>query len=549
MTSPLVSAPAISPPPSSEQTINALLSGTQWGAATGKGVVLSYSFPWVSGNAWFYGDLGYSYSDLNEHTATYHYALTQPQQAAFRSALQLWSDVANIKFMEISETSYNVGDLRIAWTSASNAFSDGSEPWGWGYYPDGYWPAGGDIWISAITSDTESNPWTAGSYNALSLLHELGHALGLKHPFEGSINLDLTQDNKTYTVMSYTDPSNNIYPSAEYVDGIYTRISYYIEPETPMVLDIAAIQYLYGANMTYRTGDDTYTFDPTLPFFKTIWDAGGSDTLSASNFTLSCTLDLTPGSYSSLRIPEASDNGGANATYDGTDNLGIAYDCIIENAVGGSANDILIGNSASNSLTGNGGNDWLRGSTGIDTAIYSGTRSSFTIKWVNNDGGYWQAADKTGAEGTDTLSAIERLHFADKKLALDLDANGNAAKALEFIGMLSFSHLKDMSAVGTILSLFDQGNNMKDVSQLAIEVGLTSGLAGSNSNFDLARLMYRNVVGSEASTDSATALAAYMQGNGGSMSQADFMTAVAELALNQQHINLVGLQSAGIEYV
>ena len=548
MTSPTLSATAILSAPSSEQTINALLTGTQWGTTTGKSVVLSYSFPWASGNAWFYGNQGYSYSDLNEHSATYHYALTQPQQAAFRSALQLWSDVANVKFMEVSETSYNVGDLRIAWTSASNAFSDGSEPWGWAYYPDGNWPSGGDIWISDLISDTDSNPWTTGSYNALSLLHELGHALGLKHPFEGSINLNSIQDNKTYTVMSYTDASNNIYPSAEYVDGISTWISYYVEPETPMVLDIAAIQYLYGANMTYRTGDDTYTFDPTVPFFKTIWDAGGSDTLSASNFSLSCTLDLTPGSYSSLVIPEASDNGGIAATYDGTDNLGIAYDCIIENAVGGSANDILIGNSANNSLTGNGGNDWLRGSTGIDTAIYSGARSSFTIKWENNDGGFWQVSDKAGAEGTDMLSVIERVQFADTKLALDLDANGNAAKALEFIGMLSFSHINDASAVGTILSLFDQGESMKEVSQLAIEVGLTSGLAGSSSNLDLVRLVYRNVVDTEASADSANALAAYMQGSGGSMSQAEFMTAVAELALNQQHIDLVGLQSTGIEY-
>ena len=87
-----------------------------------------------------------------------------------------------------------------------------------------------------------------------------------------------------------------------------------IKEETPMVFDIAAIQYIYGANNNYKTGDDTYTFDPTKPFFKTIWDAGGKDTISVSNFSLSCDVDLTPGNYSSLRYPKPADAGGATPT-------------------------------------------------------------------------------------------------------------------------------------------------------------------------------------------------------------------------------------------
>jgi len=546
MTSPTSSGITSTSTLSADKTVNALLCGTQWGEATGSAVALSYSFPWTSGSAWFYGYQGDSYSDQNENSATYHYSLNQLQQDAFRSALQLWSDVANISFSEIAETFSDVGDLRIAWTSASYSFDDGTEPWGWAYYPDGDWPIGGDIWLSLLNSDTESNPWTAGSYNASALLHELGHALGLKHPFDGDITLDVALDNLTYTIMSYTDPWNNIYPSVEYVNGVQTTLSYYVNPETPMVLDIAAIQYLYGANMAYQTGDDTYTFDPTQPFFKTIWDAGGNDTLSASNFNLPCTLDLTPGSYSSLRMPAASDTGGMTTTYDGTDNLGIAYGCTIENAIGGSGNDTLIGNSVDNTLTGNAGDDSLDGYIGIDTATYAGARSSFAIS--HSVGSGWILVDQTGIEGTDTLAAIERISFADTKLALDLTASGNAGKTVEFIGMMSFSHLKDASAIGTILSIFDQGQSMNEVCQQAIEVGLTAFFAGSNSNLDLARLLYLNVVGSEANEDSANYLAAFMQGSGGSMSQADFMTAVAELALNQQHIDLIGLQSTGVEY-
>src|SRR5712671_1868759 len=99
--------------------------------------------------------------------------------------------------------------------------------------------------------------------------------------------------------------------------------------------------------MTTRTGDTVYGFHSTAgravfdftintnPILS-IWDAGGNDTLDASGFGQNQVIDLTPGAYSSI---------GAL-----TGNVGIAYNCIIENAVGGSGNDFIIGNSAGNSL-------------------------------------------------------------------------------------------------------------------------------------------------------------------------------------------------------
>jgi len=105
-----------------------------------------------------------------------------------------------------------------------------------------------------------------------------------------------------------------------------------------MVYDIAAIQYLYGVNNTYHTGADTYRFDPAAPFFCTLWDAGGNDTLDLSNFSTTCTIDLIPGHYSSIRYSSV---GTIDDLYDGTNNLGIAFGAIIENAVGGSNTDII----------------------------------------------------------------------------------------------------------------------------------------------------------------------------------------------------------------
>ncbi len=115
--------------------------------------------------------------------------------------------------------------------------------------------------------------------------------------------------------------------------------------------------------------------------------------------------------------------------------------------------------------------------------------------------------------------------------------------------MLAYGMVNTPTVVGTILSIFDQGKSMKDVCQLAIDVGLTRDLAGSTSNLDLAKLVFRNVVGSEASAATANELAGFIQGNGGTMTQADFLTTVAQLDLNNQHIGLVGLQQIGVEYV
>ncbi len=76
-----------------------------------------------------------------------------------------------------------------------------------------------------------------------------------------------------------------------------TGLDYSYHPTTPMVLDIAAIQYLYGANTTYHAGDDIYTFDDTTTYHETIWDAGGSDTIQYTG-AVATTIDLNPATAS-----------------------------------------------------------------------------------------------------------------------------------------------------------------------------------------------------------------------------------------------------------
>jgi serralysin len=231
-------------------------------------VTLTYSFPWTSlGTATFLGRDGTGdYSLLNEQNATYHYGLSATQQGAARSALQSWANVANIVISEVADTSTNVGDIRFAWTSVSNQMSDGREYWGWATPPNSYWPSGGDIWISTLSSGATNTDWSVGSQNFNSLTHELGHALGLKHPFDDNPVLPSGQDSGQYTIMSYTDHPHSIFRHVTAnTNGNYSFSYVNVQPDTPMLYDVAAIQYIYGANLSYRTGDDIYTFDPSTP--------------------------------------------------------------------------------------------------------------------------------------------------------------------------------------------------------------------------------------------------------------------------------------------
>ena len=212
----------------------------------------------------------------------------------------------------------------------------------------------------------------------------------------------------------------------------------------------------------------------------------------------------------------------------------------------GPENENLIGTTESNSFVGGTGDDYIDGGSNIDYAVYSLGKDSYILK-INENG--CVVKSNVGTDGTDTLTNIERLQFSDKKIALDLTSDGNAGKSLEFIGMLANGLVNTPAIVGTILSIFDQGKSMKEVCQLAIDVGLTGQLAGSTSNLDLAKLVFRNVVGSEANAATANELAGYIQGNGGTMTQADFLATIAQLDLNNQHIGLIGLQQTGVEYI
>jgi serralysin len=345
-------------PNSSNSGVNAIASGEKWGGPLGTGISITYSFP-ASGSVW-----KSPYSPNNEPTG--FTALTTAQAAAFRAELQAWANVANISFVEVADTPTLVGDIRVALSPAVQATGS----FGWAYFPSSS-PVGGDIWFNpASMSGVVPQP---GDYPFLAGLHEIGHTLGLDHPLGNGAQAGFTVQQ---TIMSYNQWPNGLYRTVTALPGGGYSWSYkFVYTDTPSLLDIAAMQYMYGANTKFNAGDNTYAFSTTTPFFKTIWDGGGIDTISVSNFSTNCVINLNEGQFSSIVVPSDALPIGTvernSGIYDGTNNLGIAYGAVIENAMGGAGDDLLTGNAANNFVDGGAGNDSLYGGLGVDT-LYGG---------------------------------------------------------------------------------------------------------------------------------------------------------------------------------
>ena len=388
---------SISTPLSTDSRINALLAGQHWGRNISESINLTYSIP--QGSTFWVDDYG------NNEPSNWT-ALNTSQTESFQQTLNAWAEVAAINFSEVPD-SLSYGDIRIAF---SQVVSNDPSAAGWAYIP-GDPEESGDIWLDRFSGGT----YLPGSFGYTTILHEVGHALGLGHPFETKDDNDAllsdVENSSQYTVMGNRDfdGAGDTFTST----GGNSYTFHPVQAIEPMLLDILAIQYLYGANNNTRTGNDTYTFSNSSAELRTIWDAGGEDTFDLANQSMPLQVNLNAGEFSSIGIKETWQSIQGIVVSGASDNIAIAYNVIIENVIGGTGDDILIGNAYGNQLSGGPGSNTLIGGQGVDTALFTESFASYQITTTASN---HIRVSNTATGEHDDVSEIEWLQFTDQTI-------------------------------------------------------------------------------------------------------------------------------------
>jgi len=340
-------------------------------------------------------------------------------QAAVDTIFGLFSEITGITFVKVTETSTQCGDIRIGLNNMESTGLYGTTiaP----YYSFG--SGGIDVWINNTVLGNSS--WGNGSDGFQTLIHEIGHTLGLSHPHDSSSynesNLSTAWDAVYYTQMAYTDFVGDDTNSF----SVKTTAGGEAYPYTPMYLDIKVLQYIYCWNaqtgaFVYpdkNTGDNTYTFDGIYNY--TIYDTGGTDTLDFSAYSFNLTINLDePLSFIGSPLSSSS-SGHAELVYDNGEKysgytLGIYNYEEMENVNAGSGNDTITCNSSINVINCGSGNDsvWavgagdtVRGDAGNDYFYLD----SYSVNLID------------GSAGNDTLAfqqstTIDLRNFSDAQL-------------------------------------------------------------------------------------------------------------------------------------
>src|SRR5579859_2863493 len=365
----------------------------------------------------------YSFLTSNAENMSGFQAMTAAQEQGVQTALLTWENVANIRFVQVAgggQIQFGTADLGTSSSAQTDWHYNSTE------FTNNFVYLNNNGNYTSPTTSSFNLVFTPGSYGPSVLIHEIGHSLGFKHPgdYGGSTGpyLPSTTDNRDYSVMSYNNGTayNDYY--YQFAGDVYSV--------TPMLYDIQAMQYLYGANKSYNSGNTTYSFT-TFSAPQAIWDGGGVNTFDFSACAGATIIDLNAGNFSSTYV----------GSQGGADNVAIAYGTTIQNAIASVGGSTIYCNSSADTITGGAGNDTVYLSTG--TVSFDGKGGTNTVVLT-------AAADLSG----DSFSNVQALNLAGFDATLTTEQYTQLSGTLENAGAIHFADKGSAALASTVTTYY-----------------------------------------------------------------------------------------------
>ena len=403
----------------------------------------------------------------------------------------------------------------------------------------GYAGSRGDIIINidglgwdGVDNDRSFNGSTYGFH---TLMHELGHALGLSHPhlLDDGETVVLTDDFQALVGMGFEKLGFHIDSAAAMYKEYFTIMSYDSQyptegpdtyAQTPMILDVIALQSAYGEGRgsTSSGGDTIVPGDAgQVNAYRTYFDTGGFDSISLGNYASGVYLHMGTtitganhlvGVSMSMADAEELDLGGSPSS------LRWFYG-EFESATGSAANDLMIGNALDNNvfggrgddtLAGGGGNDAVDGGEGADVAVFAGTLAEYGVSRAGVGAVLCTVRDMVGDEGIDRVTGVESLQFADMTVNLAIQAIAQAApeadvQRLEELYVAFFNRVPDAEGLAYWIGEMGRGQGINAIAEAFYNAGVQysalTGFSATMSNAAFVNVVYKNVLGRTAGAD------------------------------------------------
>jgi serralysin len=403
----------------------------------------------------------------------------QFEKDAVYSAFEQYDHIINVDYVEVA-TSAEADFVLISHAFEPNILGSMSPP---------NEPHEGQAEFNNVGVGWNEAGLEQGAFGYITLIHEFGHGHGLAHPHDtggGSTVMNGVEEEPPPSALDYTTGdfglNNGVYTTMSYNDGWDKDGPNGAAPTndwgyqgTLMAFDVAVLQQKYGANMTYKTGDNTYKLpqvNEAGTFYSCLWDAGGEDRISAKG-QLDSVINLN-----AATLEYEIGGGGWVSWSEGIfGGYTIANGVVIENALGGKGDDAITGNFAANDLNGGKGDDGIEGGDGAD--VIKGGRGIDSLTGGDGIDTFDFGDQHTNRHKSDTIHDLEDTDVIDVS---SVDADINTVGDQDFVLVGSFS-----DTAGELVVVVDNDLNVTLVMMDNDGDGRSDGtiiLEGKHASFD-----------------------------------------------------------------